>query len=53
MLLSIYGLTYLYNIILRAIDVIVWHEAFPMLCKRLMAIEYLNVANAYRYWRRY
>ncbi|KAM0949666.1 hypothetical protein DsansV1_C05g0054911 [Dioscorea sansibarensis] len=42
MLLSISDLTYLYTIIPRAMDVIVWHEALPMLCRRLMVIEYLD-----------
>lgn len=45
MLLSIRALTYLCDIMPRAVDVVVRHEAVPVLCGRLMVIEYLDVAE--------
>ncbi|KAH7656854.1 E3 ubiquitin-protein ligase TRIP12 protein [Dioscorea alata] len=45
MLLSIRALTYLCDIMPRAVDVVVRHEALPVLCGRLMVIEYLDVAE--------
>ncbi|KAM0942544.1 hypothetical protein DsansV1_C14g0128211 [Dioscorea sansibarensis] len=45
MLLLICALTYLCYIISRTMDVVVWDETLPMLCRRLMAIEYLDVVE--------
>ncbi|XP_043700605.1 E3 ubiquitin-protein ligase UPL4 isoform X1 [Telopea speciosissima] len=45
MLLSIRAVTYLCDVLPRSSGFLVRHEAVPALCSRLMAIEYLDVAE--------
>ncbi|KAJ8899755.1 hypothetical protein K2173_019455 [Erythroxylum novogranatense] len=45
MLLAIRALTYLCDVFPRASAFLVRHDAIPALCERLMAIEYLDVAE--------
>ncbi|XP_012082279.1 E3 ubiquitin-protein ligase UPL4 isoform X2 [Jatropha curcas] len=45
MLLAIRALTYLCDVFPRASAFLVRHDAVPVLCQRLMAIEYLDVAE--------
>ncbi|WCJ34586.1 E3 ubiquitin-protein ligase UPL4 [Euphorbia peplus] len=45
MLLAIRALTYLCDVFPRASTFLVKHDAVPVLCQRLMAIEYLDVAE--------
>lgn len=47
MLLAIRALTYLCDVFPRASVFLVRHDAVPVLCQRLMAIEYLDVAEQY------
>ena len=46
MLLSIHALTYLCDIIPRAMDVVAWHEVLPILCSRLIVIKNLDNGRA-------
>ncbi|KAK1562419.1 hypothetical protein Q3G72_011634 [Acer saccharum] len=45
MLLAIRGITYLCDVFPRSSGLLVRHDAIPALCQRLMAIEYLDVAE--------
>lgn len=45
MLLAIRGITYLCDVYPRSSAFLVRHDAVPALCQRLMAIEYLDVAE--------
>ncbi|KAJ4911554.1 E3 ubiquitin-protein ligase UPL4 [Raphanus sativus] len=45
MLLAIRAITYLCDVYPRSVAFLVKHEAIPALCQRLLAIEYLDVAE--------
>lgn len=49
MLLAIRAITYFCDVHPRATGYIVRHDAVPALCQRLMAIEYLDVAEEVKY----
>jgi E3 ubiquitin-protein ligase TRIP12 len=50
MLLAIRALTYLCDVFPRASVFLVKHNAIPAICQRLMAIEYLDVAEQVYFW---
>ncbi|XVF76511.1 hypothetical protein PTKIN_Ptkin13bG0271900 [Pterospermum kingtungense] len=45
MLLAIRGITYLCDVFPRSSSILVRHDAVPALCQRLLAIEYVDVAE--------
>ncbi|KAK8561866.1 hypothetical protein V6N13_148987 [Hibiscus sabdariffa] len=45
MLLAIRGMTYLFDVYPRSSGFLVRHDAVPALCERLLAIEYVDVAE--------
>jgi E3 ubiquitin-protein ligase TRIP12 len=51
MLLAIRALTYLCDVFPRASVFLVRHDAIPAICQRLMAIEYLDVAEQVYLWK--